>query len=488
MKKALISVYDKSKLEIISKFLIEKNFEIYATSGTKKYLEEKGLTVKGLDDLGIETEGLAQGRIKTLHPLILQKILDKEEEVFEVVIVNFYPFYEKLKEAKSEEEIFEFIDIGGVNLVRAACKNIQRVIPIVDPSDYEIFIEKYEKGITLNDRFIFASKAFEYITFYDVTISEFFRRKAGNIIPDYLTLAGKKVYELRYGENPQQFGVVFGREFIEPLQGKKLSYNNLLDVETAFLCVSEFEEPTCVIVKHASPCGVACGESPDEAFERAYLSDPESSFGGVLAFNTPVDKATCERILSGFFEIVVAPSFEEGVLDMFKGKKNLRVIDSSKLYVPDYEIKSVFSYILYQNRMKGTAPPSRWELKTKKKASSSELEDLFFALKVVKYAKSNAICIAKAKRTLGIGSGQPSRIRALEIAVSKAKSFGLSTVGAVLASDGFFPFRDSIDKAYEEGIVAVVSPCGSIRDEEVVRAAEENGIALYFIKERYFRH
>ncbi|MEN3044317.1 MAG: bifunctional phosphoribosylaminoimidazolecarboxamide formyltransferase/IMP cyclohydrolase [Candidatus Hydrothermales bacterium] len=487
MKKALISVYDKSKIELISKFLIERKFEVYATSGTKKYLEEKGIIVKGLDDLGIDTEGIAQGRIKTLHPLILQKILDKKEEVFEVVIVNFYPFYEKLKELKSEDEIYEFIDIGGVNLVRAACKNIQRVIPIVDPSDYELFIEKYEKGITLNDRFFFASKAFEYITFYDATISEFFRSKVG-VIPEYLSLAGKKIYELRYGENPQQIGVVFGKESIEPLQGKRLSYNNLLDLETAFLCVSEFEEPTCVIVKHSSPCAVACGESPDEAFERAYLSDPESSFGGVLAFNTPVDKITCERILSSFFEMVVAPSFEEGVLDMFKDKKNLRVIDSSKLYVPDYEIKSVFSFILYQNRMKGTIPPDKWELKTIKKASESELEDLFFALKVVKYVKSNAICVAKAKRTLGIGSGQPSRVRALEIAISKAKSFGLSTVGAVLASDGFFPFRDSIDKAYEEGIVAIVSPSGSIRDEEIIKAAEENDIALYFIKERYFRH
>lgn len=487
MKKALISVFDKTKIEILSDYLLKKGFEIYATSGTKEYLEKKNIKVKGLVDLGVESEGLAQGRIKTLHPLIFEKILSKEGDVFDVVIVNLYPFHEKIKEGKEGEEIYEFIDIGGVSLIRAACKNIMRVIPIVDPLDYEFFIESYEKGLKEKERFYFAAKAFEYVTFYDSVISQFFRKKAFGE-PLYLTLSGKKVFDLRYGENPQQKGFVYGIDFIEPLQGKKLSYNNLLDIETAFLCVSEFDEPTCVIVKHTSPCACASGETLDEAFERAYLSDPESSFGGILAFNKTLDKITAERVLSHFFEIVIAPSFEENVLDMFKNKKNLRVIDSSKLFVPEYEVRTCFDMILYQERMKKTLPPSEWEIMTKRKAKESELEDLFFALKVVKYVKSNAVCIVKAKRTLGIGSGQPSRIRALEIALSKAKSFGLSTFEAVLASDGFFPFRDSIDKASEEGIVAIVAPSGSIRDEEIVKAADENDISLYFIKERYFRH
>lgn len=487
MKKALISVFDKTKVEILADYLFKKNFEIYATSGTKEYLEKKNIKVRGLIDLGLETEGLSQGRIKTLHPLIFEKILSKEGEVFEVVIVNLYPFHEKIKEKREAEEIYEFIDIGGAALIRAACKNIKRVIPIVDPLDYEYFIESYEKGLDERDRFYFAAKAFEYVTFHDSAISLFFRRKSGGE-PYYISLSGKKVFDLRYGENPQQKGFVYGMDFIEPLQGKKLSYNNLLDIETAFLCVSEFDEPTCVIVKHTSPCAVASGETLDEAFERAYLSDPESSFGGILAFNKPLDKITAERVLSNFFEIVIAPSFEEGVLDMFKQKKNLRVIDSSKLYVPEYEARTCFNLILYQERMLKTLPPSEWRLMTKREGRESELEDLFFALKVVKYLKSNAICIVKAKRTLGIGAGQSSRIRSLEIALSKARTFGLSTVEAVLASDGFFPFRDSIDKAGEEGIVAIVAPSGSIRDEEVIKAAEENGISLYFIKERYFRH
>ncbi len=487
MKKALISVFDKEKLEVIGGYLLEKGFEIFSTKGTKEYLEEKGIKVKGLEDLNVHTEGLAEGRIKTMHPIILQKLLSKEGDVFEVVICNLYPFSEKIKEGLDVPEIFEFIDIGGVTLIRSACKNLLRVIPIVDPDDYSVFIEKYEKGFTLEDRFYFAAKAFEYVTNYDAFISEFYRKKAGGL-PFYFTFSGKNIFELRYGENPQQKAIVYGEKFIESLYGKKLSYNNLLDIESAFLCVSEFEEPTCVIVKHTSPCGAASGETLDEAFERAYLSDPESAFGGIVAFNKPLDKLTAERISSNFFEVVIAPGFEEDALNILKNRKNLRIINSSQLFVPDYEFRSCLGMVLYQERMRGVLPPSEWELKTKRKAKEGEIEDLYFALKVVKYVKSNAICICRAKRTLGIGQGQPSRIRALEIALSKAKSFGLSTVGAVIASDAFFPFRDSIDKAVEEGITAILVPGGSIRDEEVIKAAEENNISLYFIKERYFRH
>jgi len=487
MKKALISVFNKEKLEIITDYLLKKGFEIYSTKGTRKYLEEKGIKVKGLEDLNVYTEGLADGRIKTMHPTLLEKLLSKEGDVFDILICNLYPFHEKLKEGLDIPEIFEFIDIGGVTLIRSACKNILRTLPIVEPEDYEIFIEKYEKGLTFDERMYFAAKAFEYVTNYDALISEFYRRKAGGM-PFYFVFPGKNIFELRYGENPHQKASAYGEKFIEPLHGKKLSYNNLLDIESAFLCVSEFEEPTCVIVKHTSPCGVASGETLDEAFERAFLSDPESAFGGVVALNKTLDKVTAERIVANFFEIIIAPGFEEGTLDILKRRGNLRIVNSKELFVPDYEFRSCLGMVLYQERMKNTLSPSEWELKTKREASEGELEDLYFALKVVKYVKSNAICVVKAKRTLGIGSGQPSRIRALEIAIEKAKSFGLSTIGAVLASDAFFPFRDSIDKAGKEGITAIVAPFGSIRDEEVIRAAEENNISLYFIKERYFRH
>ncbi len=487
MKKALISVFNKEKIETLAGFLSEKGFEIYATKGTKKYLTEKGIEAFGLEEMGIDTEGIAGGRIKTMHPLLLEKILSKEGDVFEVVVCNLYPFEEKLREGINEPEIYEYIDIGGVTLIRAACKNIERTLPIVDPDDYDLFKEKYEKGLNKKDRFYFAAKAFEYVTFYDAIISDFFRKKSGDF-PFYFNISGKKIFDLRYGENPQQKAVVYGRKFIESLYGKKLSYNNLLDIESAFLCVSEFEEPTCVIIKHTSPCGVASGETLEEAFERAFLSDPESAFGGIVAFNKTLDDRTAERVVSNFFEVVIAPDFEENTVEILKKRKNLRIINSSDIHVSDYEFRSVFDFILFQERMRETISPSEWELKTTKEASSAEIEDLYFALKVVKYVKSNAICIVKAKRTLGIGSGQPSRIRALEIAIDKAKSFGLSTVGAVLASDAFFPFRDSIDKAAQEGISAIVTPGGSIRDEEVIKAAEENGISLYLIKERYFRH
>lgn len=486
MKKALFSVYDKKNIEKLAEFLLKKGFEIFASSGTKEYLKQKKIEVNSLSDLGSRVEGKAEGRIKTLDPLILEKILSPSGEVFDLVVCNLYPFSEKLAEGIEVPELYEYIDIGGVTLIRAACKNINRVDVLCDPEDYEWYIENYDK-IGEKDKFFMAQKAMEYVTYYDAKIAEFFKNKSGKE-PFYFTVSGKKIFELRYGENPSQKAFVFGKKFIEVLHGKKLSYNNILDVESAYLCVKEFEEPTCCIVKHTSPCGVASGETLKEAFERAFLSDPQSAFGGIVAFNKSLDSETAKAMEGQFFEIVIAESFDEEALSILKQRKNIRIIDSSQFEFFPFEIRTPFNFILYQERMKRVLSPEEWELKTTKRARDEELEDLYFALKVVKYVKSNAICIVKAKRTLGIGAGQSSRVSALEIAINKAKSFGLSTVGAVLASDAFFPFRDSIDIAKKEGISAIVVPSGSVRDHEIVEACEEQDIALYFIKERYFRH
>lgn len=492
--KALISVYDKKGIEVISKFLKEKGWDLFASSGTLKYLLEKGIKAYPLSSLGVETEGIISGRIKTLHPRIFERILAREEdeiEVFSLIIVNLYPFEEVLKKGASEEEIIENIDIGGVALIRAGVKNFKRVCVIVDPSDYENIIEilKEKNEIPLEERIRFAKKAILYTAYYDSLIYRFFSEKLPFEFEDKIVLSGKKIYDLRYGENPHQKGAVYSFfvSNLNILHGKTLSYNNLLDIETAFNLVSEFDEPACAIIKHTSPCGAACGESIEEAFERAYLSDPISAFGGIVGINKKCTKNLAEEIREYYLEAVVAPDFEEEALNILKEKKNLRIL---KIDFENYKyhFRECMGLVLYQEKDLKTSIPSEWELVTWRKPKEEEIEDLIFAWKVVKYVKSNAIVIAKAKRTIGIGGGQPSRVGAVEIAINKARSFGLEIANGVLASDAFFPFRDSIKIAGENGIVAIVAPSGSVRDKEVIEEAEAQGISLFFTKDRHFRH
>ena len=492
--KALISVYNKEGIEEIAGFLKEKGWDIYASSGTLKYLSEKNIEVYPLSSLGVTSEGLCGGRIKTLHPRIFERILAQEKdeiEIFSIVIVNLYPFEEVLKKGGSEEEIIENIDVGGVALIRAGVKNYKRVCVVVDPKDYKKIIEilKEKDEIPIEEKIKFAKKAILYTSYYDSLIYGFFESKIPFEFEDKIILSGKKIYDLRYGENPHQKGAVYSffNEDLNVLQGKILSYNNLLDIETAYSLVSEFEEPACVIIKHTSPCGVAIGENIVEAFERAYLSDPISAYGGIVGINKICTKELAQEIKEYYFEVLIAPEFENEALSILKEKKNLRIVRSPfKNY--KYHFRECNGFIIFQEKDLKTSLPSEWELKTWRKPKEEEIEDLIFAWKVVKYVKSNGIVIAKAKRTIGIGGGGTSRIGSLEVAINKAKSFGLEVVGGVLASDGFFPFKDSIELAGKNGIVAIVAPGGSIRDKEVIEEAEKEGISLFFTKDRHFRH
>lgn len=494
--KAFFSVYKKDGIEELAEVLKEKGWDIYASSGTLKYLAERGIEVFPLTSLGVHTEGILGGRIKTLHPRVFERLLAREEddvEVFSLLVVNLYPFEEVMKkENVREEEIIENIDIGGVALIRAGVKNYRRIAVVTDPEDYKKIVEyiKEKNEIPLEERVRLAKKAILYTSWYDSLIYRFFSKKLPFEFDDKIILSGKKIYELRYGENPHQKSCVYSFfiDDLNPLHGKRLSYNNLLDTETALYIVSEFKEPACAIVKHASPCGVACGESVEEAFERAYLSDPQSAFGGVVGINRLCTRELAEEITNYYFEVFIAPDFEGDALEILKTKKNLRIIKSSEIKVYDFHFRECMGLILFQEKDLKTSLPEEWELKTWRKPKEEEIQDLIFAWKVVKYVKSNAIVIAKAKRTLGIGGGQPSRIGALEVAIQRAKTFGIEIVGGVLASDAFFPFKDSIELAANNGITAIVAPGGSVRDDEVIEEAERQGISLFFTKERHFRH
>lgn len=494
--KALLSVYKKEGIEEIAKVLKEKGWDIYASSGTMKYLADKGIETNPLSSLGVQTEGILGGRIKTLHPAIFERILAREQddiEIFSLMVVNLYPFEEVVKkQGVTEDEIIENIDIGGVALIRAGVKNYRRIAIVTDPHDYkkvaELIREKNE--IPLGEKTRFARKAVLYTSWYDSLIYKFFAEKIPFEFDERIVLSGKKIYELRYGENPHQKGSIYSFfvDDLNPLQGKRLSYNNLLDTETAFYIVSEFEEPACAIIKHTSPCGVACDETIDVAFERAYLSDPQSAFGGIVGINKTCTKKLAEEITNYYFEVLIAPDFEEPALEILKEKKRLRLIKSAGLEKYNYHFRECMGLILFQEKDAKTSVPGEWELKTWKKPKEDEIQDLIFAWKVVKYVKSNAVVLAKAKRTLGIGGGQPSRVGALEVAIQRAKNFGIEIAGGVLASDAFFPFKDSIELAANHGITAIVVPGGSIRDKEVVEEADRQGISLFFTKERHFRH
>ncbi len=494
--KALLSVYKKEGIEEIAKVLKEKGWEIYTSSGTMKYLEEKGIKTGSLSSLGVETEGILGGRIKTLHPKIFEKILAREEddiEIFSLVVVNLYPFEKVVKkEGATEDEIIENIDIGGVALIRAGVKNYKRVTVVTDPDDYKKVagLIKEKNEIPLEEKIKFAKKAILYTSWYDSLIYEFFSRKMPFEFDEKIVISGKKIYELRYGENPHQKGCIYSFfiEDLSPLQGKRLSYNNIIDTETAFYIVSEFEEPACAIIKHTSPCGVACDETIESAFERAYLSDPQSAFGGIVGINRTCTKKLAEDITNYYFEVLIAPDFEKDALEVLNKNKRLRLIESHSLVKYNYHFRESIGLILFQEKDLKTSLASEWELKTWRKPKEDEIQDLIFAWKVVKYVKSNAVVLAKARRTLGIGGGQPSRIGALDVAIQRAKNFGIEIAGGVLASDAFFPFKDSIELAANNGVTAIVVPEGSIRDKEVIQEADKQGISLFFTKERHFRH
>jgi len=505
-KYALVSVWDKTNIEVLGKELIKLGYQIISSGGTAAYLRKFNIPVIEVSEITQFPE-ILEGRVKTLHPKIHGGILyraNKEEDLkekealglpsIEIVVVNLYPFEEKRKEELSIYELLEFIDIGGPTLIRAAAKNYPRVAVLTDPRDYEWFIEKLKKNqLSEEDRAYLAIKAFAHTSYYDAVIYQTLRNLLQKDFPlkkETLPLLFKE--ELRYGENPHQKGFIFvnpleelGISRAEFIQGKKLSFNNYLDADSGMKLISEFSEPACAIIKHNNPCGVAIGKNSKEAFLKALEGDPVSAFGGIVAFNTIVDEETAEELVKIFLEVIIAPAYTPQALAILSQKKKLRVLKywGRSIF---YDVKKISGGYLVQDE--DTELYKYLEVKTSKKPTEREMEDLLFAWKVVKHTKSNAIVIAKNGQTLGIGMGLTSRVDALKLAINKAKEFNKDLKGAVVASDAFFPFRDSIDIAVAEGISAFIQPGGSIRDSEVLQACEEHNVAMVFTGMRHFKH
>tara|TARA_Y100000768_G_scaffold71016_1_gene50046 strand:+ start:6643 stop:8181 length:1539 start_codon:yes stop_codon:yes gene_type:complete len=506
-KTVLISLSDKSHLDKLISFLITQKVKIISTGGTFNAIKELTDEVLEVSEF-TGFEEMMDGRVKTLHPKIhagilarretdLEVLTDRGFEVIDMVIVNLYPFKETIASGCSFEEAIEKIDIGGPTMIRAAAKNFKDVAVISDPNDYNQLMEEWKGhgGITYEFRKKLSQKVFQLMAEYNASIANYLK----NISSNTHQYNFERSESLRYGENPHQtadlltFANLKHKNIAnaDVLQGKELSYNNIVDADAAWECVRAFDKPTCVIVKHANPCGVAEAETVCDAYDLAFKTDPTSAFGGIIAFNRELDKATAEEINTRqFVEVVLATSFETAALKELAKKKNIRVLCVDLKQDNPYPgvIKKVSGGILIQSDDNLIVPKENLKCVTKRQPTEEEINDLMFAWKVAKFVKSNAIIYAKNKQTIGIGAGQMSRVISAEIASLKAKEEGLEVKGAVMASDAFFPFRDGIDKAASSGIAAIIQPGGSIRDEEIISAADENNIAMLFTSNRHFRH
>ena len=504
-KRALISVSDKTNIVEFAKGLEKHGFEIISTGGTFTYLKNNGVACISIEDVTHFPE-ILEGRVKTLHPKIHGGLLSKRGnelhnkhvaenniEYIDLVCVNLYPFEATVKkEGVSEEEIIENIDIGGPSMLRSAAKNFNDVTVVTDIRDYDRIINELEHGgITLATRRSLAIKVFNTTASYDAAIANYFN-KADNLVPEKLTLSYTLEDTLRYGENPHQKAYHYVQDNNESyalqnatqLHGKEMSYNNIQDASAALDILAEFDEIACVAVKHMNPCGVAVGKDVFEAYSRAYEADPVSIFGGIVAVNGVVDKATAEKMHSIFLEIILATDYEDEALEILTKKKNLRIYKlSEKNNNHEQQIKSVRGGILVQDFNSELA--ESYEVVTDKQPTKEQKKDLEFGLKIVKHVKSNAIVVVKNGQTLGIGAGQMNRVGSCKIALEQA---GALAEGAVLASDAFFPMRDSVDLAAEYNIAAIVQPGGSIRDQESIDACNEKGVAMTFSKIRHFKH
>lgn len=504
-KRALISVSDKTNIVEFAKGLEKYGFEIISTGGTFTYLKNNGVACISIEDVTHFPE-ILEGRVKTLHPKIHGGLLSKRGnelhnkhvaenniEYIDLVCVNLYPFEATVKkEGVSEEEIIENIDIGGPSMLRSAAKNFNDVTVVTDIRDYDRILNELENGgITLATRRSLAIKVFNTTASYDAAIANYFN-KADNLIPEKLTLSYTLEDTLRYGENPHQKAYHYVQDNNESyalqnavqLHGKEMSYNNIQDASAALDILAEFDEIACVAVKHMNPCGVAIGKDVFEAYSRAYDADPVSIFGGIVAVNGVVDKATAEKMHSIFLEIILAVDYDDEALEILTKKKNLRIYKlGDKNNNHEQQIKSVRGGILVQDFNSELA--ESYEVVTDKQPTKEQMSDLEFGLKVVKHVKSNAIVVVKNGQTLGIGAGQMNRVGSCKIALEQA---GALADGAVLASDAFFPMRDSADLAAEYNIAAIVQPGGSIRDQESIDACNEKGVAMLFSKIRHFKH
>ncbi len=510
VKRALISVSDKTGLVEFGQQLAGAGVELLSTGGTYRALQEAGVTVTEVAEYTGFPE-MMDGRVKTLHPKVHGAILGRrgtDDEVMaeheitaiDLVVVNLYPFAATVANPECTDEMaVENIDIGGPAMLRSAAKNHRDVMVVVDPGDYErVGAAIVDGGSDFELRRELAIKAYRHTAQYDATIASYFGDNAG--MPDSLSLAFEKVDEMRYGENPHQHAA-FYRAVMAPtqgvigsykqLQGKALSYNNIADTDAALECVKVFAEPACVIVKHANPCGVGVAEDLLVAYEKAFASDTTSAFGGIIAFNRPLEASVLDVILERqFVEVVIAPEVSEEAIEVAKQKKNVRLLSCGALEGTSrgLEYKRVGGGLLVQTADELCLDESALKVVTDVQPTDAQMADLHFAWKVAWFVKSNAIVYAKNLQTIGVGAGQMARVTSAIIAGIKANDMQLEVPGSVMASDAFFPFRDSIDAAAEEGIAAIIQPGGSIRDDEVIAAANEHGIPMVFTGVRHFRH
>jgi phosphoribosylaminoimidazolecarboxamide formyltransferase/IMP cyclohydrolase len=510
MPRALLSVSDKTGLVPFARRLAAHGLELVSTGGTARALREAGLVVRDVSEVTGFPEML-DGRVKTLHPVVHGGLLarrDLPEHLaaiaehgivpIDVVVVNLYPFRETVARAGiAPEEAIEQIDIGGPSMLRSAAKNFAAVSVVVDPADYDAVATAVETGAdVLALRRRLAEKVFAHTAAYDAAIASWFAGQRGERFPETLVLPLERVQGLRYGENPGQAAAFYadrrgaGVAALRQLGGKELSFNNLLDLEGALMAIEPFgDEPAVAIIKHTTPCGLAVGGSIVEAYRKALACDPVSAFGSVIAASGPVDDAAAEAIATLFVECVVAPAFSDGAVEILGRKKNLRVLAGSAGWPAGaLDLKRVRGGVLVQDRAPLATAGDDWRVVTERAPDAREQADLAFVWKAVASVKSNAIVLARDGATIGIGAGQMSRVDAAFLAVHKAQQQGHATAGTALGSDAFFPFRDGIDQAAAAGVTAIVQPGGSVRDEEVIAAANAHGMAMVFTGQRLFRH
>lgn len=501
-KQALISVSDKSNLLEFAQFLVNKGYRLLSTGGTFIHLKDNGIDVTEVKDVTGFPE-ILDGRVKTLHPTIHGGIMARRSDEnhmktlqehsihpIDIVIVNLYPFFAKMNSGLSEAEMIEFIDIGGPSMLRSSAKNFNDVTVLTEVEDYaKIQQEIEENGTTLLEtRRQLAGKVFNLTSAYDAAISTYLLNED---FPHFLESSYEKVMDLRYGENPHQKAAYYvdktkngAMKDFEYLQGKELSFNNIRDMDLAYKVVSEFKEITCCAVKHSTPCGVAIGKNVDEAYQKAYACDPVSIFGGIIAFNAEVNATTAEELNKIFLEIVIAPSFTKEALEVFKVKKNLRIIKVNHPISDRVSYSKTDGGLLVQSVDNQFS--NEFQIVTEMEPTKKQMDDLIFAQKIVKWVKSNAIVVATNGQAFGIGGGQTNRIWAAQQAIERAKR--VQTEELVLASDAFFPFRDSVDFAAENGITAIIQPGGSVKDQESIEACNEHEIPMVFTGMRHFLH
>ena len=501
IRTALISVYYKDRLDEIIPLLAKKGVEIISTGGTKKYIEDLGVKVTSVEEI-TGYPSILGGRVKTLHPLIFGGILGRHDNEgdakdlqkygippIDIVIVDLYPFEETVKNTDSEKEIIEKIDIGGISLIRAAAKNYKDVLIVPGREYYDDLIKLLENNdntTEIEDRKRFAKNAFAVSSYYDTLIYKHFADDETEL----LRIAENEKMNLRYGENPHQKGSFFGdfNEIFEQLHGKQISYNNLLDISSAVDLISEFDELTLAILKHNNACGLASRQTLIKAWNDAFAGDPVSSFGGIIVTNTTVNATTAEEINKIFYEVIIAPDYEEKALEILKSKKNRIILVQKKKIKTKNLVRTVLNGYLVQEKDLKLGGAEHYKIATIHKPSDEQFEDLIFANKIVKHSKSNSIVLAKNKQLIGSGVGQTSRVDALKQAIDKAHNFKFDLRGAVMASDAFFPFADSVEIAHKAGIKAVIQPGGSIRDKDSIDYCNKHGLSMIFTGIRHFKH